>query len=204
MVCASAADPPLARARPRRCAGLPGSAALEAREHGEHGLTAQAHTGARDRLAPRDAAESLLVLNAHFGHAPWHHGPTARIVAAQLDQLDGASAGHGEGEHATTSVFLVGDFNALPSSLLLRSLTSPSGARFVDAARSAGERAGPPVTFHWGNGATRFGLTLDYVLARTPRSASRAEVIDVHDGRRDPSDHHLVVAEFSSPADGPA
>ena len=156
------------------------------------------------RLAPRDAAESLLVLNAHFGHAPWHHGPTARIVAAQLGQLDGASVGHGEGEHATTSVFLVGDFNAVPSSLLLRSLTSPSGARFVDAARSAGERAGPPVTFHWGNGATRFGLTLDYILARTPRSASRAEVIDVHDGRRYPSDHHLVVAEFSSPADASA
>ena len=36
------------------------------------------------RLAVRDSPESLLVLNAHFGHAPWHHAPTARIVAAQL------------------------------------------------------------------------------------------------------------------------
>jgi endonuclease/exonuclease/phosphatase family metal-dependent hydrolase len=151
------------------------------------------------RLAALDAPESLLVLNAHFGHAPWHHVPTARIVAAQLGELEATNVDRHDREPSTASVFLLGDFNAVPSSRLLRSLTSPAGARFVDAARSAPARAGPPVTYHWGRGATRFGLTLDYVLARTSRIARRAEVIDVHEGRLYPSDHHLVVIEFSPP-----
>jgi endonuclease/exonuclease/phosphatase family metal-dependent hydrolase len=153
------------------------------------------------RLAPRDARETLLVLNAHFGHAPWHHGPTARIVAAQLGELEATNGGSRDPEATTSSVFLMGDFNAVPSSPLLRSLTSPSGARFVDAARSAAVRAGPPVTYHWGRGATRLGVTLDYVLARTPRAARRAEVIDQHEGRLYPSDHHLLVVEFGPATD---
>ena len=142
------------------------------------------------RLAPRGSSGPVLVMNAHFGHAPWHHAPTARIVTAQLGRLM-ANA------DARDSAFLIGDFNALPSSKLLRTLTS--GAGFVDATRAAGERAGPPVTFHWGMGATRLGLTLDYVLARTSLQAARAEVVDVHDGGRYPSDHHLLVLEFASP-----
>lgn len=148
-------------------------------------------------LAPRDGATPLLVLNAHFGHAPWHHAPTARVVRSQLDSLQAARTLDGA---VTPSVFLVGDFNAVPSSALLRSLTSPTGAGFVNAARSAAERTGPPVTYHWGRGATRLGLTLDHVLARTPLRALRAEVIDVHEGRRYPSDHHLLALEFAPPA----
>jgi endonuclease/exonuclease/phosphatase (EEP) superfamily protein YafD len=142
----------------------------------------------------------LLVLNAHFGHAPWHHGPTSRIVAAQIDELDAANGGRRDGMPSTTSVFLVGDFNAVPSSQLIRSLTSPSGPAFVDAVASAGTLAGPAVTYHWGRGAIRLGLRLDYVLARTPRRASRSEVVDLHEGRLYPSDHHLVVVEFGPPA----
>ena len=153
------------------------------------------------RLADRDTSESLLVMNAHFGHAPWHHAPTARIVATQLGELEAAKRRLRDGPASATSAFLVGDFNAVPSSLLLRSLTSPSGAGFVNAARSASTHAGPPVTYHWGRGSTRLGLTLDYVLARTARNATRAEVIDLHEGRRYPSDHHLVVVEFGPAAD---
>jgi endonuclease/exonuclease/phosphatase family metal-dependent hydrolase len=156
------------------------------------------------RLGFRDSPESLLVMNAHFGHAPWHHEATARIVAAQLVELEAADVRRGAPESSGTSVFLLGDFNAVPSSRLLRSLTSPSGGGFVDGARSAAERAGPAVTYHWGRGATRLGLTLDYILARTPGVAGRAEVIDLHEGRLYPSDHHMVVVEFSLPADRPA
>lgn len=156
------------------------------------------------RLAARDAPESLLVLNAHFGHAPWHHAPTARIVAAQLDAFESANADRPGHSPSGTGVFLLGDFNAVPSSRLLRLLTSPNGTRFVDGARSAAERTGPAVTYHWGRGATRLGLTLDYVLARTSRRTSRAEVIDVHEGRLYPSDHHLVVVEFGPTAGPPA
>jgi endonuclease/exonuclease/phosphatase family metal-dependent hydrolase len=148
------------------------------------------------RLAFRGLPGSIRVMNGHFGHAPWHHAPTARVVTAQLDKLEAAA------KDTAQSVFLVGDFNAVPSSQLLGMLTSKPGAGFVNAGRSAAERAGPPVTYHWGRGATRLGLTLDYVLARTPLQPARAEVIDTHDGRRYPSDHHLLVVEFVSPRGG--
>ena len=148
------------------------------------------------RLAFRDLPGSALVMNGHFGHAPWHHAPTARVVTAQLGKLATANAG---AHDASASAFLVGDFNAVPSSELLRKLTAKPGAGFVDAARSAAERVGPPVTYHWGRGATRLGLTIDYVLARTPLRPGRAEVIDTHDERQHASDHHLLVVEFGPP-----
>jgi len=151
------------------------------------------------RLAAPDGSGSLLVMNTHFGHAPWHHAATARIVTAQIGALEDARVGRFDAKVAASSVFLMGDFNAIPSSQLLGWLTSPSGGGFVDAARSASGRTGPPVTYHWGTGATRLGLTLDYVLARTSLHAKRAEVIDVHDGRLYPSDHHLLVLEFGPP-----
>ena len=151
------------------------------------------------RLAASDRSGSLLVMNGHFGHAPWHHAATARVVTAQIGALEDGTVGHTGAKVAAPSVFLMGDFNAIPSSRLLRSLTSAPGAGLVDAARSAAERTGPPVTYHWGIGATRLGLTLDYVLARTPLQPKHAEVIDVHDGWLYPSDHHLLVLEFGLP-----
>ena len=44
--------------------------------------------------------------------------------------------------------------------------------------------------------ATRFGLTLDYVVARTPSRPARAELSDAHNGGLYPSDHHLLVLKF--------
>lgn len=152
------------------------------------------------RLSAPDGSGSLLVMNAHFGHAPWHHAATARIVTAQIRALEDARVERFGTKVAAPSVFLIGDFNAMPSSRLLRWLTSASGAGLVDAARSAAGRTGPPVTYHWGTGATRLGLTLDYVLARTSLHPKRSEVLDVHDGRLYPSDHHLLVLEFGLPA----
>lgn len=144
-------------------------------------------------LVPREASGSLFIMNAHFGHAPWHHAPTTRIVTTCLRALLDRQVRIADTDEG---VFLVGDFNAVPSSRLLSGLTSRSGPGFVDAARSAARRTGPPVTFHWGRGATRLGLTLDYVLARTPMHPVRAEVIDVREGRLHASDHHLLVVEF--------
>jgi endonuclease/exonuclease/phosphatase family metal-dependent hydrolase len=152
------------------------------------------------RLAAHDGSVALLVMNGHFGHAPWHHGPTARIVAAQTAALSAPTIAEVPTAGITPSLFLVGDFNALPSSPLLRRLTSPAAGGFVDAARSASERTGPPATYHWGKGATRLGLTLDYVLARTSLQPRRAEVVDVHEGSRYPSDHHPLVVEFGTEA----
>ena len=138
------------------------------------------------RLEALGSSERVLYLNAHFGHAPWHHAATARIVTTQLAAL----------ERDTTSVFLVGDFNAGPSSGLVRQLTSPQGGGFTNAARAAPERAGPPVTFHWGTGSARFGLTLDYVLARTALRPTRSEVFETREGCLYPSFHHLLLVEF--------
>jgi endonuclease/exonuclease/phosphatase family metal-dependent hydrolase len=151
-------------------------------------------------LAPHHGSGPLLVMNAHFGHAPWHHAPTARIVAAQIGALEATNVARFGATVATSSVFLMGDFNAVPSSPLLRSLTSASGAGFVNAARSATALTGAPVTYHWGRGATRLGFTLDYVLARTSLHSMRAEVVDVHDGDLYASDHHLLVVELGTPA----
>jgi endonuclease/exonuclease/phosphatase family metal-dependent hydrolase len=152
------------------------------------------------RMSAPDGSGSLLVLNAHFGHAPWHHAVTARIVTARIRALEQPRVERIGLEIAAPSVFLIGDFNAVSSSRLIRWLTSGSGAGLNDAARSAAVRTGPSVTYHWGTGATRLGLTLDYVLARTSLDPKRAAVLDVHDGRLYPSDHHLLVVEFGQPA----
>jgi len=137
---------------------------------------------------------TILILNGHLGHAPWHHAVTATTIARQIETL-AASRVAGEQDRW---IVLLGDFNAVASSPLLRRLTSATGMGFVDGAALARERAGAPVTFHWGFGAKRLGLTLDYVLVRGPLRPSRTEVIDVHEGRLYPSDHHPLVVEFET------
>jgi endonuclease/exonuclease/phosphatase family metal-dependent hydrolase len=146
------------------------------------------------RFERLDVPRRMLVLNAHYGHAPWHHGATARVTAERIARLAPPDA-H---EARATDVFLLGDFNAWPTSPLVRRLTSPPprGAGLVDALRTAPERTGPPVTFHWGRGAIGAGLSLDYVLARTPMRVKSAEVIEEREGELYPSDHHPVVIEF--------
>ena len=150
------------------------------------------------RFASHDCFGSLLVCNAHFGHAPWHHGPTARIVARQIETIASQDVDTALPETDRPIILLLGDFNAWPSSPLVRRLTSAAGTGFVDAARAATERVGPGVTFHWGLGSSRFGFTLDYVLSHGRIQPRRAEVIDVHDGRLYPSDHYPLVIEFES------
>jgi endonuclease/exonuclease/phosphatase family metal-dependent hydrolase len=139
-----------------------------------------------------DAPGRVLVLNAHYGHAPWHHGKSALVTSERIGRL----APRDTEEGRATSVFLVGDFNAVRSSRLVRELTDPRGAALVDALREAPERSGPPVTYHWGRGATRTGLSLDYVLARTDLRIRSAEVIEAREGTLFASDHHAVVVEF--------
>jgi hypothetical protein len=124
------------------------------------------------RLTSRDLSGSLLVMNSHFWHTPWHHAPTAQVVTAQLGALHAASPGRSGTNGNMQSVC--------------------SGAGLVDVARFAAVHPGPPVTYHWGRDTTRFGMTLDYVLARTPLCP---EAIDVHEGGLNPFDHQLLVLE---------
>lgn len=162
------------------------------------------------RFADLTNAGSLLVMNAHIGLAPWHHALAVRTIAERLRALSPRapqSAAHApqdaarppEREHPSESVFLLGDFNALRSSLLVRALTSPDGAALIDATRTAPRQSGPPVTFHWGVGATRWGLSIDYVFARSALQAVSCERIGEHEGSQYASDHHLTLVEFAAP-----
>ena len=132
-----------------------------------------------------DEAGSFLFLNAHFGHAPWHHLPTARVVGERMRALE---------TPGDLGTFLVGDFNAWPSSPLVRRLTALPG--YFDARRAARERRGPAVTYHWGVGSSRLGLVLDHVIAKTSLVPKSAEIIDVREGGLFPSDHYPLVVEF--------
>jgi endonuclease/exonuclease/phosphatase family metal-dependent hydrolase len=138
------------------------------------------------RFTRLDGRPPLLALNAHFGHAPWHYGPTARVVGERIATLTA--------DHPGTDVSLSGDFNTWPSSPLLTALER-AGLR--DAVRAAPERIGPTRTFHWGTGSTRFGVRLDHVLVRGALRPMRAEVIDEREGRVYGSDHHLLVVDFA-------
>jgi len=148
------------------------------------------------RLAPRDLSGSLLVMNAHFGRTPWHHAPIAQVVTAQLDALEAASPVRSGTNGTTPRVFPVRSFNAIPTRGRLQSLSLPSGDGLVNDGRRAAERSVPPVTYLWGRGATRFGLTLDYVVARTPSRPARAGLSDADNGGLYLYDHHLLVLNF--------
>jgi hypothetical protein len=129
-------------------------------------------------------------MNSHFWHTPWHHAPTAQVVTAQLGALHAAILGRSDTNGSMPSDVPLRAFNAGPRSELRRSPSVYSGAGLVDVARFAAVHPGPPVTYHWGRDTTRFGMTLDYVLART-----RPEAIDVDDGGLNPFNHQLLVLE---------
>jgi endonuclease/exonuclease/phosphatase family metal-dependent hydrolase len=139
------------------------------------------------RFARAEGGRPLLMLNAHFGHAPWHYGPTARVVSERIGALTA--------DHPDIDVALVGDFNTWPSSPLLMALER-SGLR--DGVRAAPEQIGPPRTFHWGTGARRFGVRLDHVLVRGTLRPVRAEVIEEREGEVYGSDHHPLVVEVET------
>ena len=148
------------------------------------------------RLASRDLSGSLLVMNSHFWHTPWHHASTAQVVTAQLCAFHAESLGRSDTHGTMPSDVLLRAFNPVPRSALRRSPIWSSGAGLVDVARFAAVRSCPPVTYHWGRDTTRFGITLDYVLARTQLRPAPAEAIDARDRGLDPFDHHLLVLEF--------
>lgn len=99
-------------------------------------------------------------------------------------------------DHWSGTQILAGDFNALPSSPLLKSLIgvgAPRAPAFQDVwtrARS-GARGG---TLHWGLGLP--GPRLDYVLVRPPCTIDSVRIAGTRVGRILPSDHYAVVADL--------
>lgn len=124
------------------------------------------------------------------------------VFSTHLGLVKGRTRGAPDGlrrlldDHWSGTQILAGDFNALPSGPLLKSLTGAGASRaraFQDAwtgARS-GAKGG---TFHWGLGLP--GPRLDYVLVRPPCTVDSVRVAGMRVGRILPSDHYAVVADL--------
>ena len=130
-------------------------------------------------------SEALLdVFSAHLGLL---RGRTKSVPDGLLRLLD---------ERWNGTQILAGDFNALPSGPLVRSLTGTANARahaFQDGWEGArsGARGG---TFHWGLGLP--GPRLDYVLVRPPCTIDSVRIAGARVGHILPSDHYAVVADL--------
>jgi len=129
--------------------------------------------------------EAFLVVNAHLGHAPWHYAGSARVL------LDLIAA---EAPDPATPVFLLGDFNAVTGSGVMRRLRQA----LRDATAEASRLEGPYETFQW-NASTRMRrLRLDHVLVRGSARALTSSVLTPRDPARGlpPSDHDPLVVDF--------
>lgn len=137
------------------------------------------------RIALPDG-RTLDVFNTHLGHMPW----TARSTAETLLRIAGEQWDGGP-------QILAGDFNTMPFSTLVRSLTKsdmPGVPAFEDAFAHARARTGGGVTFHWGFGLP--GPRIDYVLVRPPCGVDSVIVTGKRVGRTLPSDHYAVVVDL--------
>jgi endonuclease/exonuclease/phosphatase family metal-dependent hydrolase len=128
------------------------------------------------------------LFNTHLGLV---RGRTSGVPDGLFSLLD---------RHWRGTQILAGDFNALPSSPLLRSLVGPRASRaraFQDvwAGAKPGARGG---TYHWGLGLP--GPRLDYILVRPPCAIDAARISGTRVDRALPSDHYAVVADLRLPS----
>lgn len=135
------------------------------------------------KIEPGDTA--ILVINVHLGHAPWHYQGSAEIL---LDII----ARHRPGPNAP--VFLMGDFNATPSSGVMRRLAGP-GAPLRDAWSGSGMRDVAETTFRWDLVLGTKHLRLDHVLIAGPVQPVAARVLAPRRDGRAPSDHDPLVVD---------
>ena len=129
------------------------------------------------------AGREILVVNVHLGHAPWHYAGSARVLLETIAR---------ERPSADAPVFLLGDFNAVPSSGVVRRLR----ASLRLASEEAETREGPETTFQWNLRPGMKPLRLDHVLFAGPVRAVAARVLTPRVGGLPPSDHDPVVVEF--------
>lgn len=108
---------------------------------------------------------------------------SARLIASRLSLLP-----------ADVPIVLTGDFNTGPDSGTHAALTS---GLLEDAWLTAPRREGPDKTFHNFTGVP--DQRIDWILYRGLQVRS-VQTITLHDGKRYPSDHFPVVAEFVLPS----
>lgn len=136
------------------------------------------------RLVERSTGRGLCVYNTHLDH----RGERSRMEAARLIVARIAAR-----PHPSEPVILLGDFNAGPGSVAVKTLL---GAGLVDAWRAANPDAPEQGTFSgWKD--TVEGDRIDFVLV-SPRLAVRQAVIDTRrPAGRWPSDHLPVRVEMA-------
>jgi endonuclease/exonuclease/phosphatase family metal-dependent hydrolase len=129
-----------------------------------------------------DFGREILVCNTHLGFLSRERRSVARALATLERDLEPGS-----------SVILVGDFNDLPGSALLRDLLAArdSSLRFHDAWTEAKRRSEIARTIAWGKKAS--GPRIDYVLVRPRLEVASAEVLLPRKGQRSPSDHYPLM-----------
>lgn len=141
------------------------------------------HWARFERVSHPGAA--FLVVNAHLGHAPWHYAGSTRVL------LDLIAA---EAPDPATPVLLLGDFNAVTGSGVMRRLRQA----LRDATEEASRREGPYETFQWNASKRMRKLRLDHVLVRGSARALASSVLTPRDPDRGlpPSDHDPLVVDF--------
>lgn len=135
------------------------------------------------------SGDTVDVFTTHLGHMP---GRGRRTGAALFRLADERWNGNVQ--------VLTGDFNTMPFTTLVHSLTrrrSGAAPPFEDAFAEARSRVGGRTTFHWGLGLP--GPRLDYVLVRPPCTVERVEVTGKRIGKTIPSDHYALVADLRTP-----
>jgi len=138
------------------------------------------------RLVERSSGRGLCVYNTHLDH----RGERSRMEAARLIAARIAAR-----PHPSEPVILLGDFNAGPGSVSVKTLLD---AGLVDVWRFANPEALEQGTFNgWKDRVD--GERIDFVFA-TPRLRVRHAIIDARrPSGRWPSDHLPVRAELSWP-----
>ena len=134
------------------------------------------------RFALIPDGQEILVVNAHLGHAPWHYAGSARVVLETIAR---------ERPSPDAPVFLLGDFNAVPGSGVVRRLLSSLRLAWDEAET----REGPATTFQWNLMPGTKPLRLDHVLFAGDVRVERARVLTPRVGGKPPSDHDPVVVD---------
>jgi endonuclease/exonuclease/phosphatase family metal-dependent hydrolase len=135
------------------------------------------------RFALRDGGPEFLIVNVHLGHAPWHYAGSARLVLETIAR---------ERPSPDAPVFLLGDFNAVPGSGVVRRLLGSLKLAW-DAAET---REGPETTFQWNLVPGPAPLRLDHVLFAGPVRAVAARVLTPRVGGKPPSDHDPLIVDL--------
>ncbi|MCZ2155965.1 MAG: endonuclease/exonuclease/phosphatase family protein [Bryobacterales bacterium] len=136
------------------------------------------------RFLDKRTQKPFYFLDTHLAHRSQDEqarSNSAKIIADFVEKLP-----------KDVPVILTGDFNTTPEHEAYKILT----AHLKDAWLASAERVGPTGTFHAFRGGENPEPRIDWILYRAPWKVRRMETVTMHEGRKYPSDHYPVVADF--------